>query len=463
MTRQTLARRFSRNVAVGAFAATLATATAAHAADSSNQGWGIVAPENIRPTTAPQHRPPTTKAPATTVDLTQFRNAIAKVENMPFDQNLVARARRHGLDVVNVMWEDTGRDIGSSMGPNISDLTLQVREPMRDGSVSTHLLPVLRYPNFSDKTADIATDKLWVRVGNQIRGGSVETVPLSEVLKNLRWYLSDPSSIGGSGSVWASRDTHMLVSAQHVFMPLPKSGKAEFTPVLYNYQSRVGAPAVLTLLVTRQGTSATIIENYDGDQSYQQWGQQLFFNNNGQRTTFTAERRSSVQTRVESGGGSADDSASLAKGADMVMIVQVPLKLHRQPEPEYDDALPAPAMGAADSAGQSEAAPSNAPKSAARKRSDVETAVIGHGNDAGPFREMSYTSIERDPKFPIRVTVQFYKATSNGVVSNADLAEAERQIDEVYRNGDYVGSLVVPDGHRSRPTEWIRARTPMKP
>ena len=97
------------------------------------------------------------------------------------------------------------------------------------------------------------------------------------------------------------------------------------------------------------------------------------------------------------------------------------------------------------------------------KRSDVETAVIGHGNDAGPFREVNHTDIERDPRFPIRVTVQFYKATSNGAVSNGDLAEAKQQIDEVYRNGDYVGSLVVPDGNRSRPTEWIRARTPLKP
>ncbi len=457
-------KRPRKKLAIGTLLAAITTATAASAASGvqASQGWGIVAPENIRPTTVPPRRPPTTKPPATTVDLHQFRDAIAQVENMPFDRNLISRAGRHGLDVVNVTWEDTGRNLGSSSGPNISDLTLQVREPLPGGGTQTHLLPVLRYPNFNDKTADIRTDKLWVRVGNQTRAGRIETVPLSEVLKNLKWYLSDPQSLPGSGDVSAARDTHVLVSAQHVFMPLPKSGKAEFTPVFYNYQSSPGAPAVLTLLVTRQGTSATIIENYDGDQSYQQWGQQLFFNNKGQRTTFTAERRSAVQTRVDSGSGSADDRSSLAKGADMVMIVQVPLKVFREPYTEYDGS-PAPAAGAADAdISESAAAPSNAPKSSAR-RSDVETAVIGHGNDAGPFREVNYTDIERDPRFPIRVTVQFYKATSNGAVSNGDLAEAKQQIDEVYRNGDYVGSLVVPDGNRSRPTEWIRARTPLKP
>ena len=68
---------------------------------------------------------------------------------MPFDQDLLRRASRKGLDVVNVTWEDTGRNQGSSVGPNISYLTLQVREPV-NGGVQTHLLPVLRYPNFSD-------------------------------------------------------------------------------------------------------------------------------------------------------------------------------------------------------------------------------------------------------------------------------------------------------------------------
>jgi hypothetical protein len=458
--------RSTTKTALATLALTLTAATAAHAQSSD---WGI-APENIPPTTRPNPRPrpttpPTTKPPATTVDLHEFRRAIEQVENMPFDRDLVARAKRQGLSVVNVTWEDTGRNIGSSAGPNISDLTLQVREPRPGGNIETHLLPVLRYPNFSDRTADIKTDKLWVRVGNQTNGSSIETVPLNEVLSNLKWYLSDPNSLPGDGNFTAPRDTHMLVSAQHVFMPLPKTGKAEFTPVLYNYQSRHGAPAVLTLLVTRQGTSATIIENYDGDQSYQQWGQQLFFNNKGQRTTFTAERRSSVKDRVDSGAGTSDDKASLQKGADMVMIVQVPLKVYRpEPEPQYEDdavaATESAAAAAPSASGTSgDEAPNQPSKSKEKKRSNVETAVIGHGNDAGPFREMKYTSIERDSTFPIRVTVQFYKATSNGAVSNADLAEAKQQIDAVYGNGDYVGSLVVPDGAHSRPTDWARART----
>jgi hypothetical protein len=58
--------------------------------------------------------------------------------------------------------------------------------------------------------------------------------------------------------------------------------------------------------------------------------------------------------------------------------------------------------------------------------------------------------------------VQFYKATSNGVVSDADLKAMHDEIHEVYSNADYVGSLVVPNGDRSRPTAWTRGRTPLR-
>jgi hypothetical protein len=88
-----------------------------------------------------------------------------------------------------------------------------------------------------------------------------------------------------------------------------------------------------------------------------------------------------------------------------------------------------------------------------RAESNVEAAVIGHGKVEGPFTEIDNLEIERDPRFPVRVTVQFYKATSNGVVSMQDMREIHQQIGRVYRDADYVGSLVV-NGETSRPTEY---------
>ena len=387
---------------------------------------------------------------------TTFQEVIDRVTRMPMDPDLQARAQRLGLNVVNVTWEDTARNAGSSVGPNISDLTLQVRQKGPGGQVQSHLLPVIRHPNYTDKTADVPLDSLWVRVGNQTEGGHMVARPMREVLSNLKEYLSDPSSLKGSDDFIAPRDSHVLVSAQHVFLPIPPGahgGKVEFNPVLFNYQSSAGHPAVLTLLVTREGTSATIIDNSGGEQSYQQWGQQLFFNHAGQKTVFTAERKSSVKARIEAGQATAADDGALEEGADMMMIVQVPLMVH-QPRRGYLGALAPSAAGAAEGAPMAKA-------EARRSRgSDVEQAVLGHGDDQGPFRELAGMRLERDPRFPIRVTVQFYKATSNGVVSDENLADVHHAIEQVYGNGDYVGSLVVPQGERHRPTDWIKDRAP---
>ena len=63
--------------------------------------------------------------------------------------------KRRGLDVVNVMWEDTGRAEGSALGPNISDFTLQVRQRQENGQWLSGLMPVIRFPNFTDRTGDV--------------------------------------------------------------------------------------------------------------------------------------------------------------------------------------------------------------------------------------------------------------------------------------------------------------------
>ncbi len=96
-----------------------------------------------------------------------------------------------------------------------------------------------------------------------------------------------------------------------------------------------------------------------------------------------------------------------------------------------------------------------------RSRVWVE-AVIGHGELEGPFTEIDDLEIRRDPAFPIRVTVQFYKATSNGIASQDDIDEIAEEIQKVYDQGSYVGSLVVPDPGSYRPTDWDRASVPRR-
>ncbi len=413
---------------------TVATGPTAPPVDTDGPGWGIVDP------------PPQT-----------YSQVVKQVVGMVNDQKAQASVKRRGLNLINLMWEDSGRSLGSSVGPNISDLTLMVR--YRDqGANKADLLPVIRFPNFTDRTGDIPSDRFLVRVGNQKKNGALESVALTDVLKNLKSYVSDPKSIRGSGNFLDARDTHFLASAQAVFLPIPKEGRAEFTPVLFNYQSSPGFPAVLTLLISRQGLSATVVENDAGSKSPFGRGQELFFNNHGQRAPLTAERKSDVKARIEAKGGAKtdDDRSALARGADVLFLVQIPLRQKRPPMQPMAMAPQTSSMGGGGMAmGKPSAAPPAPMKMAPKdEKSDVETAVLGHGADEGVFLEGRNLLLERDPSFPIRVTVQFYKATSNGVVDEKDLDNVASTIGNVYEHADFVGSLVIPDGDPRRPTAW---------
>jgi hypothetical protein len=410
--------------------------------------WGIVPPDARKPT-RPQ-RPQDTHP--------EYAQVVSAVARMVHDGELVGRVRRRGLSVVNVAWEDTGRSQGSSVGPNISDVTLQVHRQDR-GAYRSAIMPVIRPPNFVDRTGDIPSDRFFVRIGNHERG-SLRSVPLVDVLRNLSDFVTDVDSVGGTSNLFSSRDSHFLVSAQAVFLPVPAQGKIEFNPVVFNYQSAPGSPAVLTLLVTREGTSVRVIENRNEDFTSAGWGQELYFNDRGQKSAFTAERRSDVKARIEAQGGPRDEAekSALESGADVMFLVQVPL-VHaeqRRKAMPMEDSMMAPAspssMGAGAAAAESKG--STAPR--ARPRSDVENAVLGHGPHLGPYREGYGRRLVRDTRFPVRVTVQFYKATSNGVVSDRDLDLISKTIGSVYEHADYVGSLVLPAGDPRRPTAWQR-------
>jgi hypothetical protein len=367
-----------------------------------------------------------------------YWDAIQRASAMVWDENALRLARKFGLDLVNVAWEDTGRYYGSSVGPNISDVTIQVQhESPETGELTLSLMPVIRYPNFTDLTADVSPDQFYLLVGNE-RGEALQTVSLRDYLGDFRSYLSEPGSWAGrETSLLAERDTHVLVSAQAAFLPIPEDGAATFNPVIFNYQSYAGDPAVLVIVATREGTSATVIDNVrDIFPAGYSWGQRLFFNQNGDRASLTGERLSDFSHRTPTTSG-ATPAAEEDSGLNMVMIIQVPLKQKNPMLQVFEESMEGMAV----------------PAPMDKSESDVEAAVIGHGPVEGPFVEIDGMKIERDERFPIRVTVQFYQATSNGVVSAVDMERIAGQIQQVYEDADYVGSLVVDDAS-DRPTEY---------
>jgi hypothetical protein len=363
---------------------------------------------------------------------------IDQVCRMPSNQFVVNEAEKHGLSVLNVMWEDTARTPGSCWGANITDMTLQVRHP--ENREKTSLLPVLRQPNFRDITCDIPLENFRLKVGNQT-GDKLAVISLTEYLEKLGSFVSDPSTYNADNepSLITKNDSHVLVSAQACVLPIEAggSGKIEFNPVLMNYQSREDSPAVLTILLTPDGASATVLDNHN-DRA--EWGQNVYHNNNGQKTCLTGQRLSAY-TREQASeiaaqqGISAEEALQQVEVADdinMVIILQVPLK-HKERSYEYGG-LEAFSLSSFND-GISEGF-------LCAKAAAFEDAVISHGEDEGKHFELGGYKLERDIRFPIRATVQFYKVSDTADIGSEHIQQMAECIQRVYKDASYVGSLV---------------------
>ena len=103
-----------------------------------------------------------------------------------------------GLNILDITWEDTGRYKDSAVGPNISDMTIQVQQlNPKTGKYELSLMPVIRHPNFSDESADIPLERFFLLVGNE-KDKNLERVSLKDFLSDLRTYLSQPNSWKGN-------------------------------------------------------------------------------------------------------------------------------------------------------------------------------------------------------------------------------------------------------------------------
>jgi len=131
----------------------------------------------------------------TTAD--NYAEVITKTTDMVRDKTVQRLAEKYGLHVLDVTWEDTARFDFSAVGPNISDMTIQVqhRIPGRE-DYELSCMPVIRFPNFSDISGDISPDEFFLLVGNE-KDRPLEKITLRDLLGNLRAYLHDPDSWEG--------------------------------------------------------------------------------------------------------------------------------------------------------------------------------------------------------------------------------------------------------------------------
>lgn len=340
-------------------------------------------------------------------------------------QNLL---QAYGLKAHSVTWEDTARDKNSCVGPNISDMTLIVKN-------NRMLMPIIRKPNFSDVTHDTPIDTYHLRVGNESEQTPQKIVTLKEYLTNLNTYCPD---VKENLNLYLDRDEHILTSTQCCVLP----DKAEFAVQLFNYQSYDEDPAVLVILASKDGTSTQVLTHSN---------QKLFFNSKGTSRWFSVDRlestrQNSSKTRVDS----YKEMTQEEKLNNTLMVFQVPLKVTRRPVADCV-MLSTNCLESC-----------SAPIMRSKNKKGMDMGQISLGSSEGPFIGTKGLKLVRDERFPIRCTFQYYRVTDENHISEANVKDIAEQLNEVSKVSLSNSSLVL-NNDTKRKTEPTLNSPPVPP
>jgi hypothetical protein len=359
----------------------------------------------------------------------------------------------YGLKANRVTWEDTGRNKNSCWGPNISDMTLVIKD-------NNLLMPVIRTPNFADVTQDVPIENFRLNYK-----GSV--ISLKALLKDYNLY--------------DDRDKEILTSSQCCVLPVVPGEKTEFAVQLFNYQSTQEEPAVLVILVSKLDTSIQVLDSANT---------KLFFDDNKVAKWFSVERLEDVRKRqgvAKTRVDSFKEMTNEEQQDNTILVIQVPLKQKARPTrgmscgaafgapaafgsaPAFNSAPAfgsAPAFNSAPAFGSAYTTEINHEmtslymdrlesleiedpvyRSIAPAPSGMDMGQIGLGSSAGPYLGTKNITLVRDTDYPIRCTYQYYRVTDVDYIDETMIKDIKEQLDQSLKNATHSGSLVLSESN----------------
>ena len=361
------------------------------------------------------------------------------VRALPKNPVVIDQFNRHSLNIGFVSWEDTARDKNSVWGPNISDVSLDVDD--KD-------FPIINTKNFNDPTCDMSINRFSLNVGNEKEHceTTMGRISFKEYLQNLGQYVA----ANVKGNFFLPRDDKILTSAQSCILPL-NDNKVSFNVRIHNYQNDSKDPAVLVIVASPHGTSAQLLTDRK---------QKIYFNKCDYKAPYVAERL--VDVRTAAGKPLEGPMTQEEKENNVLFIFQIPLKQ----KPQYhnrgglclDGCLskgvvvdPTIAMIFAAKAGKEGTAWSIPLDGAAGDARFYESRGMDHaqltvGDSIGPWNGTTPEfTIERDDRYPIRCTIQYYRVTDTDTISDETVNEISSQIWKFYDEAPITekGSLVT--------------------
>jgi hypothetical protein len=408
-----------------------------------------------------------------------FLRLIYDISKIDRDAEMKRIATSNGLNIYKVGWLDVGRGtpgsvynpFGTSSTPYVSYLGDNITDSyfvVTDADGREHHMPQIKSSNIVDLTFDVPIGAFNVTVGNETSvGGKTSRIPFMEYLERI------PEFTGiHVEPMYIPRDEVILTSPLASILPC-HDGKTEFAIEFRNYQANATDPAILAIVVSPLGTSASVLSSRK---------QTLHFNDHLRAKMFQAER---LTVKREREGRAIEGAMDAEERENNVLYVfQIPLLVKKRPtyvskgigSSFYvaDGCFPLCAAGCPVAAGPPGFDPYATTYRSCGSRG-IEDAQLDIGRDVGEFPIIGDRVLRRDMKFPIRCTLMRFKVTDSNIISPAMFEELSSEFRKMASKGIASGSHATGSGDAGRKTvpkcdgsgalhkSWIAAAIPVDP
>jgi hypothetical protein len=424
-----------------------------------------------------------------------------KVVDLSSDKNTCELAKSYGLNIQKVSWEDTARTKGSCFGHNISDMTLSVdnrnmpviRKPNYadvtcDRDISNFMVTV---GNEEEDDEDIE------------RIDPLKRISLKKYLQNIGKYTGN-SKIK---DMYLERDEHILCSSQACVLPLHEN-EVEFNVRLFNYQTRSTDPAVLVIVASSQGTSCQVVTdrnqklyfnksnkaaNYlakrltqdrkersvalEGamtedekdrnvlfvyqiplkqkpaqSRGYDVFNSNVYLEDSVPLSSVFMQQSGGMVKKITKGGQSSQIFKKLSNSKSLMNSTSA-ANASASISDEYDECNVYEEEEEMECSILETCAPPSSPIQCVKsKKKDIsfvskglENAMLRAGKTFGKFEGTKDFELERDERYPIRCTLQYYKVTDSSIINALGFKELATQLNNIYDQAKAEGSLVIED------------------
>lgn len=405
------------------------------------------------------------------------------------------------------------QSVSNKLTPNITDMTL---------SCYNTNMPVIRKPNFADITCDQAIENFTVTVGNETNS-ELKQISLREYLENISIYAKNDKI----GSMYLDRDEKILTSAQACVLPLKNGQVEFNVQMYNYQSYQSDDPAILVVMSSAQGTSCQVVHGQtkilfndngtaknmiakrltddrkergvplDGPMTIEEKNRNVLFiyqiplkqkprqihtyyNYQSAYVAPQLQTASAVPQQPASGykyqktyydeydGCCAGVSCcgSMKDGGVKTMKKDKGVKTMKKDKGAIGSTKKSSGMTF-----KLESVSMSNDNFLDRSTDDFvtettrgfEKAVLEKGQKVGKFEGTKGLTLERDERYPIRCTFQFYNVTDNSTINEEQIKDIAQTINNIYDKSSASGSLVMSMSDRvtePTPVTMTYARVP---